>query len=372
MGLSVLSSLLSILCLGLAVTVGSTFHRGVKPGSISVLDSIPSIFPSKVQFISGVADFDSPKLGSVNLTVYDWWYFDAVSDDQKSSITVVFFTSSSVAFPFLLPNIGILPVYIWASFPNGTVSTHIAHAQKAVIETSRLGYAGIYSPIGMGWQGSADLSRYRVSLNDKILGIRGTLDIKSVAPPHYPCGAATPNVDMQVSPHVGWANAIPDGNASVDMEIAGSKLRFHGSAYHDKNWSDVPFTTTAKTWYWGRSRIGPYSIVWFYVLTPQQTEHVSAYIARGGKIIHSACNGATVQPILNAIPRLPAGGLPVGFRIEFQAAGEKSPLVNITVNNGLAIASAGPLYTRWIGNSTGCVMGECGLHGFGTLEQFQL
>ncbi|EZF58012.1 hypothetical protein H104_08799 [Trichophyton rubrum CBS 289.86] len=353
------------------LVTAAEYHRDTQ-GSITVLVFTASLLPSKAQFLSGEGDFDSPKLNFVNETVYDWWYFDAVSDDGDSSITVCFFTSSSTAFPFLVPNKGILPVYIWASFPNGTVSVYAVHSQKAVIETSRDGYAGIYHPIEMGWQGSADLSRYRVFFNDTVHGIKGTFDIRSVAPPHYPCSAASRNVDVQVCPHVGWANAIPDGNASVDMTIAGSRLRFHGSAYHDKNWSDVPFTSTTRTWYWGRTRIGPYSVVWFYVLTPQHTEHASAYIADNGKVRHAACAGVIVTPILNKNAPSATDTLPIGFRVEFNTPGEHSPLVNITIFNGLVIASAGPSYTRWIGNSTGCVMGDCGLQGLGTLEQFQL
>lgn len=134
----------------------------------------------------------------------------------------------------------------------------------------------------------------------------------------------------------------------------------------------MPFTSTTKTWYWGRTRIGPYSVVWFYVLTPQHTEHTSAYIANNGKIRHAACAGAIITPILNKNARFATDALPIGFRVEFNSPEERSSLVNITIFNRLIIASAGPSYTRWIGNSTGCVMGDCELQGLGTLEQFQL
>ncbi|EGD95713.1 hypothetical protein TESG_03182 [Trichophyton tonsurans CBS 112818] len=303
----ILSSWIATVWLAACIRLSTEYRRDTQ-GSITVLDSTASLLPSKAQFLSGEGDFDSPKLNFVNETVYDWWYFDAVSDDGDSSITVCFFTSSSTAFPFL----------------------HLCRC--LIINFSHI----------------------------------------QVAPPHYPCSAASRNVDLQVCPHVGWANAIPDGNASVDMTIAGSRLRFHGSAYHDKNWSDVPFTSTTKTWYWGRTRIGPYSVVWFYVLTPQHTEHASAYIANKGKIRHAACAGAIVMPILNRNAPSATDTLPIGFRVEFNTPGEHSPLVNITIFNGLIIASAGPSYIRWIGNSTGCVMGDCGLQGFGTLEQFRL
>jgi hypothetical protein len=39
---------------------------------------------------------------------------------------------------------------------------------------------------------------------------------------------------MRVAPNVGWANAIPDANSWVNLEIFGSKLKFEGYGYHDK------------------------------------------------------------------------------------------------------------------------------------------
>ena len=34
-------------------------------------------------------------------------------------------------------------------------------------------------------------------------------------------------------PHVGWANAVPDPQATVDFEIGGTTLAFSGAGYHD-------------------------------------------------------------------------------------------------------------------------------------------
>ena len=52
---------------------------------------------SLVQFISGTNSLDGPKIGPVNDTVFDWWYFDAVAADGETSIVVTFFTSTSDA-----------------------------------------------------------------------------------------------------------------------------------------------------------------------------------------------------------------------------------------------------------------------------------
>lgn len=39
---------------------------------------------------------------------------------------------------------------------------------------------------------------------------------------------------MQVAPHVGWANAVPDAQANVQLIVNGRPLNFTGIGYHDK------------------------------------------------------------------------------------------------------------------------------------------
>jgi hypothetical protein len=55
-----------------------------------------------------------------------------------------------------------------------------------------------------------------------------------VAPAHYPCGPNEPGQNLEVSPHIGWANAIPDANATIDFVVRGRPLKFTGYGYHDK------------------------------------------------------------------------------------------------------------------------------------------
>jgi hypothetical protein len=55
-----------------------------------------------------------------------------------------------------------------------------------------------------------------------------------IAPAHYPCGPAVAGQNMEVGPHIGWANAIPDAASTVELTINGTKLAFAGTGYHDK------------------------------------------------------------------------------------------------------------------------------------------
>lgn len=39
---------------------------------------------------------------------------------------------------------------------------------------------------------------------------------------------------MQIAPHIGWANAIPDAHATIDLVVNDEALVFTGTGYHDK------------------------------------------------------------------------------------------------------------------------------------------
>lgn len=139
---------------------------------------------SNVQFVPEAFGFDGPKLDSANTSVFDWWYFQAMAP-PLSSFVIVFFTSTANVFPYLVNEDNVLPVWIWASFDNGTVVSMQTHAENAAIYTSGNGSTGIYDPIGMKWAGSRDMSTYHISVNNKELEIRGNFKISSVWHSYY-------------------------------------------------------------------------------------------------------------------------------------------------------------------------------------------
>jgi hypothetical protein len=55
-----------------------------------------------------------------------------------------------------------------------------------------------------------------------------------IAPVHYPCGPAVAGQNMNLGAGIGWANAVPDAQAVVNLKINGSSLAFDGGGYHDK------------------------------------------------------------------------------------------------------------------------------------------
>ena len=131
-------------------------------------------------------------------------------------------------------------VGIYTSFANGTLSTIYLEAdQGAVVTTAEDGdgSSGVFtgSDFTAGWEGSADMKNYTVTIDAPNQGVVGTFQLISEAEAHYHCGAAgKKGVDMRVGPEVGWNNAIPDGKGSVNFTIGGGDLIFKGIGYHDK------------------------------------------------------------------------------------------------------------------------------------------
>jgi hypothetical protein len=61
--------------------------------------------------------------------------------------------------------------------------------------------------------------------------------------------------NLEVSPHIGWANAMPDANAIADFTILGEKLQFNGVGYHDKVTPSTIYDHL-KIWNWPFDRTG--------------------------------------------------------------------------------------------------------------------
>ncbi|KAH8586970.1 hypothetical protein B0O99DRAFT_585157 [Bisporella sp. PMI_857] len=331
--------------------------------------------PSVTQFVSDDSGLDSPKVHPNNATNFDWWYFDAVSEDSSSSIVIVFYLATNLGFPFRLP-LSAVSVDIFVSFDDGSLLFYPINslpftAGEATVVTDGNGSSGSWKSTGFEFTGTSDLSRYIVKIDSPILGIKGSLVLTSAAPAHYPCGPVEAGSRLEVSPHIGWANAMPDANAVADFRIGSRHLQFNGSGYHDKNWGDQPFANNVKSWYWGHGRLGPYSIVWFDVIAPNGTEYVSSYASLNGSIVAASCSGIKVRPTgkNSQFPPVVSSGNPQGFHIELNLGNEG--IMEIDVNSTLVIADV-VLYTRWIGTLSGGIRGGPLYEGFALYEQFKL
>ena len=218
-----------------------------------------------------------------------------------------------------------------------------------------------------------------------------TYQLPQIAPPHYPCSPKRGNVSLEVLPGVGWANAIPDAETTVNVTIFGSELSFVGTGYHDKvrkplsplqptqipnnqlqNWGVTGFMDNVGSWYWGHARMGPYSLVWLDALDPDYNEYASGYVAYQGQILVAECDNMKVRPIgENAtFPPTSESLLPDRFKITVDVP-ELGPLEAQLTPNLATLTKPG--YGRWIGSVNGSVNGviyDTGVSGFEMFDFF--
>ncbi|KAH9211042.1 hypothetical protein DL95DRAFT_258662, partial [Leptodontidium sp. 2 PMI_412] len=268
--------------------------------------------------VSKSTPFDGPKLNHVNATTFDWWYFDAVSNDATMQLSIVFFSteSTTLGFPFSTGTTNF--IVVTALFNNGTVYQNIIPGGDAVITTVGDGSSGTFDLTGGSWVGSPDLSHYEVNVENLLVGISGSMKLQSTVPAHVPCDINRPDASEHLTDTVGWANAVPDANAIVDFSILGYDFSFTGYGYHDKNWGLQPLPDAVGSWYWGHARLGPYSLVYFDTLQLDGTEVVSGYLTKNGEIISLGCSGLRVRPIGTEYPPTATTPVPVGYTLKYQ------------------------------------------------------
>jgi hypothetical protein len=140
---------------------------------------------SHVQYTSCDHAADGPKVWPIDLVSYDWWYFDAVSDDGKEAVTIVFFASSALGFIDTTSLESILNVAITGTFANGTTTGNSALATSATVTSvgNGNGASGNWTGSGCSFTGAADLSSYSITIDSPSVGISGTVDFVSVSGP---------------------------------------------------------------------------------------------------------------------------------------------------------------------------------------------
>ncbi|KAJ6020409.1 Hydroxyneurosporene synthase [Penicillium herquei] len=351
-------------------------------GSSQIHKSIET--PNKSLSTQTLLRLDGPQSNKITSSSFDWWYYDVVSsNDASESLTITLFTSSANAFPWLdSSETSVLIAYLWISFANGSSFQGYVPASLATVSGGLIGVAskGEWEGTGFRWVATGDdFSNYEVIVESDEMDIYGSLKLTSNLAPHLPCGISSDVTTLEIEDDFGWANLIPDANATVDMNVKGTSLQFQGRGYHDKNWSNKPFISSIDSWYWGHGELDGYSLVWFSGISASNATLGSTYVSKDGIVLVSTCDTTktTVRPTGkgNAAHYPPiAGDTPNGFTVEIELAEDEWLRVNVSIVN--EVAGDGEYYVRWTGNLTGSVEDKDGVRnlegGVAFFEQFAL
>ena len=195
---------------------------------------------------------------------YEWWYFDALSDDGEWALACIWFLGNPFspyyrmaargvpaepadhnALFFALYRHGRLHAYHFTRFPLGDVS-----APDSLPGVLRFGPNRLTWPSGGGC---------RLSLSDENANQRGLeADLNFDAPP-----LATSSVPSETAGETHfWLPAAPACRVSGTIRLREAQnvgaevIRFSGQGYHDHNWGRLPFDADIRDWYWARAALG--------------------------------------------------------------------------------------------------------------------
>ena len=149
--------------------------------------------PQKV----GSQPFDTVYSSKPNGTTFESWYFDAVTDDARHAVVLLFdvnyFSSEHIItnMQFVLENVTLLEFSLHQS--TFQVTTHG--------NGSSLNYGnGLFS-----WKGLATIDRYAFHFNVPESGVSGSIRYKSTAPAHTGCSRNTVGASLLYnSPGMYW------------------------------------------------------------------------------------------------------------------------------------------------------------------------
>ncbi|MBB3099494.1 hypothetical protein FHR83_007201 [Actinoplanes campanulatus] len=184
---------------------------------------------------------------------YEWWYSDFTGDDG----TVVSFTlktrptdgfepdateadrAPGVSLIITEPdgtNHRVVKNYTWDDFTSST--------DRCDVRVGPFTFKG-------------DLKTYRMRGADGDLAI--DLTLTSLVSPFRP-GTGFRFLN-DTDRYQAWFAAVPAGEASGTITVAGKRRRFAGRGYHDHNWGNVPFAEFVDHWRWGRGSIDQYAVI---------------------------------------------------------------------------------------------------------------
>jgi hypothetical protein len=159
----------------------STYAASVYPTTEWAFVEGKAAEPSTILTNSLQSPLDAVKFDFINGTSYQWWYFDVVSYDLLSAIAVTFNIGSNVGSS----DPSEVPVYISVDgkLPDGKLfSISAIPATNITVNTNGQGSSSVWEGSGstISWDGTPDLSVYKLTITAPEYGIQGVITLNSV------------------------------------------------------------------------------------------------------------------------------------------------------------------------------------------------
>lgn len=189
---------------------------------------------------------------------YEWWYLDAHLDDG-STLVVVFFTKPIIEISGPLAPV----VQVDITRPDGTRFSRQVSFEPGLFQASK---DRCDVKIGVN-RFEGDLEHYTVHLElaDLTADLRLNGDVKPWRP-----GAGILGFGANDEKYFAWLPSVPHGKVTGTMMVEGRRTEVNGSGYHDHNWGNAPLTELVHDWYWGRARVGDYTVIASFITADER------------------------------------------------------------------------------------------------------
>ena len=206
---------------------------------------------------------------------FEWWYFDAHLDDG-TTVVIVYMTKSITEYKGpLKPS-----VMITITRPDGA---KLFETQKYSPKTFSASKHNCDVKIGPNWV-KGDLKKYE--LHATIEEIEVNLTFTGIVPPWRPRDGKIFFGNRQH--HFGWVAPIPHGSVEGTLAYDNKTHEVTGSGYHDHNWGNLSLPTVQDHWYWGRTTLDEYTVLFVEQTTSKTYGSIKLpvfLLAKGNKVL---------------------------------------------------------------------------------------
>lgn len=228
---------------------------------------------------------------------YEWWYFDAISDDGKTSFVIIFYEGNPFSRRYIEALSNKNSVENKAEF-FPAISISVYHKDKPVyygFEEVKKKEATFSSDLPEGKIGKSAFRLdhkqgklvYHLNIDHTVPGgdsIRATLSFESADLSVTP-GEFDHN-DNETVAH-SWNLVQPAAAVTGVIEVNGYKpfvCQFSGIGYHDHNKGEEPMKDSFDEWYWGRFHLGGQTLIYYLMNQNGSWNNYASLIDEDGEV----------------------------------------------------------------------------------------
>jgi hypothetical protein len=276
---------------------------------------------------------------------FEWWYFDAHLDDG-STVTVEFHTKP----PYASPKAPLTPFVLVTRTSSGGDRT----------DWTLLGTADDFAAAEHDCDVTIGMNTFRrdehgYHIHVEIDDLAADFTLRAEVPPWRPeTGHAF--FGEAEEHYIAWLPAVARGVVDAVVTIAGRSERRHGAGYHDHNWGNVAPRKVLDHWYWGRARIGDYTVVTLMFISHarfDKTPLPAVMVARDGVVLASKVGAEQIAFTGGDVVEHAETHVPVDRRLEYRVDdGDASFVVTFSHRRDVSTLDFGAAgaYLRFIGD----------------------